>query len=238
MTQYQLPLAVLLIATSSPLRAMTVLAPTEDAMTSAFFQGTDLVRGYAGDNRPTFRVSSNNAFGTGPETVYLAFDGSDFTSRTEPVTQAILSISSADGNFGANAGPGNPFQVSAHGVDANPFTSIIDDTNSSGTIQWLDFFNNNILTASDTVAVDSFGLINFDVTSLVNDWISGSNSEFAIALTGKDDVQSGNGFLHGFLNNNENPGATFLTLNPVPEPSSALLSILALSLGVLRRSRA
>jgi len=215
------------------------IAPTEDVMTSAFFQGADLVRGYVGENRPTFRVSSNNDFDRGPETIYLLFGESDFASFTNPVPNASLSLTSVTGNFGADASATSPFIVSAHAVDANPFTSIIDDTNPTGTIAWDDFFDNNILAASPEVlsVINGFGVFEFDVTNIVNDWISGSNQEFVIALTGKNDVQVGDGFLHGFSNNTELPGSTFLTVSAVPEPSSAALLTLLLPLWITRRRR-
>ena len=101
----------------------------------------------------------------------------------------------------------------------------------------MDFFNNNILPADAAAltTIDGFGTFTFDVTSLVNDWISGSNTFHFIALTGNNDPGTTD-FLHGFLNNSENPGATTLTV--VPEPTT--LSFLGLSaIGVLawRRKR-
>lgn len=59
----------------------------EDVMTSPFFRGTDKVRGYAADNRPTLRVSNHNTNGmTGGETIYLSFnyDFSSFAPRSTP----------------------------------------------------------------------------------------------------------------------------------------------------------
>jgi hypothetical protein len=162
----------------------------EDVMTSAFFTGDDLVRGFNGD-----------------------------------------------------ATPENPFTVSAHGVNANPITSIIDNTNPNGTIDWLSFYRNNILPsdpAASTV-VNGFGTFTFDVTALVNSWVDGTNPVHAIALTGKNDT-SGNDFLHGFRNNNNNAPGTpdgFSVSNvTVPEPTTAgLLAIGLVGLGVRRRAR-
>ncbi len=235
-------LAVCLLSTFSlipNLASAQTFAPTEDVMTSAFFQGTDLVRGYAGDNRPTFRVSSNDAFGFGPEQIYVQFNPTDFTLFNNAVANASLSMTSVTGMFGADASAAGPFLVSAHAVNANPFSSIIDDTNPTGTIAWDDFFDNNILPAGPQAStlIDGFGTFEFDVTDIVNDWINGSNQEFVIALTGKNDVQVGDGFLHGFSNNTENPGATFLTVSAVPEPNSAVLLGLTLASGIARRRR-
>jgi len=226
-------------------RAATIISPTEDVMTSGFFFSPNFVRGYVGENdRPTFRVSTTGAFGvSGAETIYIAFDAADFAPFTAPVASAVLSVQSVDGGFGANAGPGDPFTVSAHGVSADPLTSITDDTNPSGPTNWLDFFNNDILPANRAAqtVVDRFGTVTFDVTSLVNDWLIGANSVFTVALTGKDD-RSGADFLHGFANNSNasaNEGFTFLTVNQVPEPAgiTAFLGLLSIVSAMRRRNQ-
>ena len=121
------------------LQAAVILQPNEDVMTSAFFFPPDSVRGYPGDTRPVFRVSTDNAFGVGPETIYLSFDSvfnpGDYTG---PVDSAMLSMESVDGVFGANADALNPFIVSAQGVNLNPLTSITDDTNLGGPlVHWI-----------------------------------------------------------------------------------------------------
>ncbi len=231
--------ALFVVLAVEPARA-AIIAPDEDVMTSAFFSGSDLVRGYAGDNRPVFRASSDNAFGVGPETIYVDFSSEDFTAFAGPVT-AILTMQSVDGGFGANAGPGNPFTVSAHGVNANPFTSITDDTNPGGPVSWSDFFANNILDADPAAltVVDAIDVaVTVDVSALVNDWASGAVADQVIALTGKNDFSPPPGFLHGFLNNTETPGSTFLTVTPIPEPSTGLLLLGGLTLlGRRRRVR-
>lgn len=212
-------------------------AVDEDVMTSAFFGGEDKVRGYAGDARPTFRVATDEAFGVGPETIYLDFSSIDLSVYTGPIT-ATLTMQSKDGEFGANAGAGNPFTVSAQGVNANPLTSITDDTNPGGAIGWFDFFSNNILAADAAAltAIDGFGSFTFDVTALVSDWISGANTLQFVAMTGNNDT-SGNDFLHGFANNTEAPGSTYLTVSAVPVPAAVWLfgsGLLGL-VGVARR---
>lgn len=219
--------------------AQAVVIPVqEDVMTSAFFQGTNLVRGYAGDNRNVHRVATDNAFGLGPETVYLTFDPAQFSGLSSPVASAILTMESAAGGFGGDATSGNPFTVSAHAVNTDPLAAITDDTNPGGPTDWLTFFNNNILPADPAALtdVDSFGPITFDVTSVVNDWISGANTVLALAMTGKNDT-SGNDFLHGFLNNTENPGSTFLTVTEVPEPTTMALMAITATVLLVRRQR-
>jgi hypothetical protein len=76
----------------------------------------------------------------------------------------------------------------------------------------LTFLDAQIHTADPAArtAVEGFGPIEFDVSAIVNDWITGANDVLAIALTGLNDA-SGNEFLHGFLNDSENPGSSFLT---------------------------
>ncbi|MEM6333829.1 MAG: PEP-CTERM sorting domain-containing protein [Planctomycetota bacterium] len=225
-------LSVCALAATPAAHATVIVNPTEDVMTSAFFFPPNFVRGYAGDNRNVHRVASDNAFGVGPETVYIQFDSADFAGLSA-LPEATLSLTSFPGGFSADASSGNPFLVSAHAVNLDPFTEIIDDT-TAGSVGFVDFFNNNILAADPAAitSVDSFGIVEFDVTSIVNDWIAGNNSIFVIALTGKNDPGTTD-FLHGFLNNTENPGATFLT---IPEPASAML-ITAVGLAGLTRRR-
>jgi hypothetical protein len=223
---------VALVGVAGSAQAATI-APTEDVMTSSFFTSGNYVRGYAGESRPTFRVSSHEPTGlVGAETIYLKFSPSDFASYTSPVTSAILTMTSVAGGFGFDASASSPFTVSAHGVDADPFTSITDDTNPGGSISWLDFYGNNILSASvaASTVVNGLGQFSFDVTSVVNSWVAGSNTQFYLALTGKNDA-SGNTFLHGFKNNNDTVdslGSTFLTVTAVPEPAALALCALGL----------
>jgi hypothetical protein len=209
----------------------------EDVMTSPFFTGTNLVRGYAGDGRAVHRVSSSNPFGlTGAETLYLDFSAVDLSAYSGPVT-ATLTVTSASGGFGADADAANPFLVSAHAVDADPLSTIADDTNPSGTESWSAFFDNHVLAASTEArtSVDGFGLVSFDVSSIVNDWISGSNSIQFLALTGLYDT-SGTDFLHGFVNNSEAPGSTYLSVSAVPVPAAVWLMLSALG-GLLGMQR-
>ena len=210
--------------------ATTIFAPSGSVMTSSFFQGANTVRGYAGDNRPVFRVSTDQPFESpGAETIYLTFD--DIFSTFSGPVKAVLTMQSVSGGFDADASAANPFTVSAHEVNANPLTSIIDDTNPAGTISWVNFYSDNIL-AADSAAhtvVNGFGTYNFDVSAAVNNWITGANTHHALALTGKNDL-SGQDFLHGFSNSTEVPGATFLTISPVPEPGEWAMLLAGLGL--------
>lgn len=239
MNTFRLPALALTLVSLSFSAHAEVIAPSETVMTSAFFIGANTVRGYAADNRPVLRVSTAQPFGlTGAETIYLTF-GADFSAYSGPVT-ATLTLQSVAGGQGADASAERPFTVSAHGVSANPLTTIIDDTNPAGTVSWLSFYNNNIL-AADAAArttVTGFGAVSFDVSALVNSWISGASSVQAIALTGKND-SSGLEFLHGFLNNANAPGSTFLTVTAVPEPGTyALMGLGLFAVGAAARRKA
>ena len=111
-----------------------VFSPDEDIMTSSFFFPPNSVRGHAGEGRDVFRVSNNDAFGlTGAETIYLSFQSADLSFCANPIEKAILTMTSVDGGFSANASGGNPFPVSAHALDTHPITTITDDTNPGGT---------------------------------------------------------------------------------------------------------
>lgn len=110
-------------------------------------------------------------------------------------------------------------------------------------MSWLDFYNNEIETADAAAltTINSFGPVTFDVSGIVNDWITGTNTFFTIALTGLNDT-SGNEFLHGFLNNSETFGSTYLDVNnsvsAVPIPAAIWLfgSALMGFVGVRRRA--
>ena len=203
--------------------ASMIISPKNSVMTSGFFQGVDQVRGYDGDSRLILRVSSPEPFGLGqPEGIYFDFTSFDPTSFRNPVSSAAFSVTSVSGGFNADADLENPFLVSAHGLSANPLLAIVDDTNPSGMMSAVEFESTHILNVVSSASVDSFGLVTFDVTDLINDWIDEKNSNYFIALTGREDG-SGSDFLHGFSNNSEVPGATFLRVEQIPEPSALIL---------------
>lgn len=203
--------------------ASVVISPKNSVMTSGFFQGVDQVRGYDGDSRLILRVSSPEPFGLGqPEGIYFDFTSFDPTSFRNPVSSAAFSVTSVSGGFNADADLENPFLVSAHGLSANPLLAIADDTNPDGMMSAVEFESTHILNVISSASVDSFGLVTFDVTDLINDWIDQKNSNYFIALTGREDG-SGSDFLHGFSNNSEVPGATFLRVVQIPEPSALIL---------------
>lgn len=230
--------ALLLSSLPMVASATTVIPVDTSVMTSSFFQGTNRVRGYPEDNRRVLRASNDGAGGLAfGETIYLGFTAFDFTTLSGQV-QATLTMQSVAGGFSLDASASSPFLVSIHAVSANPFTQITDDTNPAGPISWSSFYSNNILPSvpAARTLVSGFGAVSFDVSSVVNDWRSGSNNIYALAVTGLDDTSSAD-FLHGFLNDSETLGSTFLTVTAVPEPSAVVLMMLGGTVLVVARRR-
>ena len=234
-------LALITIA-SSLFAQQTTIPVSEDVMTSAFFQGDNRVRGYANETplRDAHRVASNLAFGSGPETVYMTFDYDFPGSFDAPVANATLHVTSVLGGFDAEGSADNPFQMAVSAVAENPLTAITDDSNPNGTIAWDDFFADSILEPNPNAitTVTGVGELQFDVTSLVNQWIDESNSIYAVALHGKADSLSDGNVLHGIANNSATAEVShFLTVS-IPEPNSTYLGLVASIAGLaIIRSR-
>lgn len=243
-----LSMPALLVACVHPSSAAAevVIAPTEDVFTSGFFfpPGTpNAVQGFDSDVplRNLLRVSSPAPFGIqNPEVIYLQFNPASFSSLGGSIRSARLTMTSVDGGFSANASATMPFLVSAHGVNSDPLSIILDDDNAGGFLTSFEYFQTQILAAplqSRTVidAIDQ--TFEFDVTSIVNSWLDGSNPNFYLAMTGSNDL-SGTDFLHGFSNNSFTPGSTFLTVTAIPEPSGLGGLLVATSIIWARRRRA
>lgn len=230
--------AVALPAVSATAATYTV---DQDVMTSPFYFGTDKVRGYDADNRPSHYVTADNPYGFGaPATIYLDFSSIDFSSFAGQEVKAMLSMESVKYSSYASGTADSPFKVSVHGVDANPFTSITDNTNPSGPVSWQGFYNTKIK-AADSKAVTAVDCINctvtFDVSALVNSWINGNDSLQYAAVTAATENPNSPIF-HGFLNNSEAPGSTQLSVSAVPVPAAVWLFGSALAALVGIRSKA
>ena len=229
---------VVVLTVASSLQAQIVIPVAEDVMASGFFQGENLIRGYADESpiREAHRVSSNEAFGVGRETVYMTFEY-DFASLGQ-VQSATLHVASVDGGFGAEGSSENPFGMAVSAVSENPLTAITDDTTPGGTIAWDDFFANNILDPAPEAitTVTGIGELQFDVTSLVSSWADGSNDIFALALHGKADTLSNGEILHGIANNSFTADTSHFLTVVVPEPSSFSLVTISF-LGLLAMPR-
>ena len=220
--------SVLAAATfAAPLVAGTTVFTDRDYMTSGFFSMDPAVRG-DNDGRTVNRVSTTQPFGVFQENTYLEFNDFDWSSLGGPVTSAVFRIEAVSGGFGADSDSENPFDVSLHSVSQDPWTTI-DPSLFSGAGSYQEFVTNELTTSSvvSTTSVAGEGVYEWDITSLVNDWIANGDANFAqtIALSGILDT-SGNSFLQGFVKST-NPGLTGAdTIGQifiVPAPSGMLV---------------
>ena len=211
-----------------------------DYMTSGFFSMDPLVRG-DNDGRQVNRVSTVSPFGTFQENTYLEFDDYNWSSFSGPVDQAVFRIGVIAGGFGADSGSENPFDISVHSMTANPWTAINHHA-TSGAGFYQDFVSSEITSSSviSTTTVAGAGVYDWDITSLVNEWIANgdTNFSFTLALSGILD-ESGGTFLQGLVNST-NPlltgEETIGQIVIVPAPASGLL-LGVFGLAAVRRRR-
>ncbi|MBO6739481.1 MAG: DNRLRE domain-containing protein [Phycisphaerales bacterium] len=185
----------------TPLLAGTTVYTDRDYMTSGFFSMDPAVRG-DNDGREINRVSSIQPFGVFDENTYLEFNDYDWSTLGGPVDSAVFRIEVVSGGFGADSSEENPFDISLHSLSQDPWTTI-DPTLFSGPASYQGFAADQINSASviSTTSVGGAGIYEWDITSLVNDWIANGDANFAqtIALSGILDA-SGGTFLQGLVN--------------------------------------
>ena len=207
--------------------ADTTIYTDRDYMTSGFFSMDPFVRG-DNDGRATNRVSSSNPFGVHNENTFLEFDDYDWSSFEGPVDSATFRIEVISGGFGADSAADNPFDISVHSLNNNPWTTI-DHMLPSGAGSYQEFVASEITSSSvvSTTTVAGVGVYEWDMTSLVNEWIANgdTNYAFTIALSGIMDT-SGSTFLQGLVNSSA-PGLTgeetIGQITVVPTPSGLAL---------------
>jgi hypothetical protein len=227
-------------AVSTPLIAETTVLTDRDYMTSGFFSMDPAVRG-DNDGRAVNRVSSIQPFGVFQENTYLEFNDNDWSAFGGPVDSAIFRIEVVSGGFGADSDSETPFDISVHSVTQDPWTTI-DPSLFTGVGSYQDFVNNELTSGSvvSTTTVAGNGVYEWDITALVNDWITNGDANFAqtIALSGILDT-SGGTFLQGLVNST-NPGLTGAeTLGQiviVPAPAG-MISFAAFGIIATRRRR-
>ncbi|MEO1533982.1 MAG: hypothetical protein AAFS11_00285 [Planctomycetota bacterium] len=214
------------------LGASTVLAqPSEilvaqDYMSSGFFQ-SDFLRGEdVGSTRTTNRVTSPEIFGVTGETAYFAFDF-DPSAFSGPVPQATFRVENASTGFFPDVDAANPAEISLHSLTAAPL-AVIDQNLPSGPGSWVDFRDAQITTSSivSTTTVDGFGVFEWDITGLVNDWIANGNANFAYTLGSSALLDPEGGAAVAFVNSSASDladGAVTARITIVPAPASALL---------------
>ncbi|MEM7754090.1 MAG: hypothetical protein AAF297_00475 [Planctomycetota bacterium] len=154
----------------------------QDYMTSGFFQ-SNFVRGQEpGSTRASNRATSETIFGVTGETAYFSFDF-DPSLFSGAVPKATFVVESVSTGFFTDPSPGNPTEVSIHSLTADPLASI-DINAPSGPGSWIDFRDSQITTSSivTTTSVDGLGVFEWDITSLVNEWIANGDSNFAYTI--------------------------------------------------------
>lgn len=234
--------ALTLLCGALPASADTIIPVEHDFFTTAWAFGAPFVRD-AG--RSTIGVSTPNPFLTGggsenafEETTYFTFDfdPNDFSGA---VPSAILMVETFYRPFGTIPSETDPFAISAHRVLDDP-TSIDPDL-PSGPGSYLDFKNDMIAGAEDTIAITGEGIYEWDITALVNEWIlnTDTNFDYSIAMTGRignpADTDS-SGFFHAFANAGEGSGGLPAQIFIVPTPSAFALFACG-SLVAMRRRR-
>lgn len=228
------------MAFTTPVLAGTTVTTDRDYMTSGFFSLDPLVRG-DDDGREINRVSSNQPFGTFNENTYLEFNDFDWSSLGGSVDSAVFQIEVVSGGFGADSDSENPFSISAHALAQDPWTTI-DHHATSGTGFYQNYVNQYITedTVVSTTSVAGAGVYEWDITSLVNDWIVNGDANFAqtIALSGIRDT-SGGTFLQGIVNStnpNLTGSETIGQIVVVPAPAGSLM-IALFGVHAIRRRR-
>lgn len=226
-TATKIVIPAIMIASGIAHASATTIVTDRDYMTSGFFSMDPLVRG-DNDGRQVNRVSTPSPFGTYQENTYLEFNDNDWSSFAGPVDQAVFRIGVIAGGFGADSNSENPFDISVHSLASDPWTTI-DHHATSGAGFYQDFVNTEITTGSviSTTTVAGEGVYDWDITTLVNEWIANgdTNQAFTIALSGILD-DSGASFLQGLVNST-NPlltgEETIGQIVIVPAPASGLL---------------
>lgn len=223
--------------------AATLTIPaTQAGFSSGFFFGAPALRGNESSSGVgVLGVSafpygpSSAATGLAPEVTFFGFDPAAFTSlavadvisvRLEATTvlrEFMLPVPAAD----------NPVGIAARGVTQDPFTFIT--TGAQRNV----FYNTHLQPpgALSSTTITGAGDYAWDVTSLVQSWLSTPGALTTIALTGDPNGD----FLHGFRNPralDPPPGIpTRLVIETIPEPGAAVLSAMAMILFSSRRKR-
>jgi len=180
----RIAVSVLVAGTVASLAAAqpTEILVQQDYMSSGFFQ-SDYLRGEeTGSNRATNRATSTEIFGVTGETAYFAF-GFDPLAFNGPVAQALFRVENVSTGFFPDVAPTNPAEISLHSLTADPL-AVVDQDLAAGDGSWLDFRDTQITTASilSTTTVDGFGVFEWDITDLVNEWIANGDSNFAYTI--------------------------------------------------------
>lgn len=180
----QTPCAMLVCvgAVISPALGTTEIPVKQDYMSSGFFQ-SDFLRGEdSPSSRATNRVTSPVIFGVTGESTYFSFDFNP-SAFSEAVPKAVLRVETVATGFFPDVSPSNPAEISVHSLSADPLLEV-DQSLPSGPGSWIEFRDQEVTTSSivSTTTVDGFGVFDWDITSLVNEWILNGDSNFAYTI--------------------------------------------------------
>jgi len=167
------------LANDPALAGLTEIPVSQDYMSSGFFQSNYLRGEEASSSRSSNRTTSPTIVGITGETAYFAFDF-DPSAFSEEVSSAVFRVESVSTGFFGDPSESNPAKVSLHSLTSDPLSSVDQDL-ASGPGSWLDFRDSQIIADSvvSTSSVDGLGIFEWDITSLVNEWILNGNTNYA-----------------------------------------------------------
>ena len=207
-----------------------------DYMTSGFFQ-SNFVRGDdAGSSRAVNRATSPSIFGVQGETTYFDFDFNP-SNFAGPVAEAVFRVEVVANGFFGDPSAGNPADISIHSLTADPLASIDDNVQQS----FIDFRESQITTSSivSTTTVDGLGVFEWDITSLVNEWIANGDANFTYSIGTGALLDPDAGTAIGFVNSSW-AGLTDEVVGQiviVPTPGGAAIGLTAIGITASRRRR-
>ncbi|MEM1011808.1 MAG: hypothetical protein AAGI46_06260 [Planctomycetota bacterium] len=226
------------LALAVPATAQVVtLDVDQDYMSSGFFFGPDFLRGQEDNStRATNRATSNPVFGVNGETAYFSFDF-DPSAFSGPVQSAVFRSTTVAPGFGLpEASVGDPAVISLHSLTADPLATV--DLADASTV--FAFRDAQITTSSivATESITSLGLVEFDVTGLINTWIADAGATFDFTIGSSallDQTEAAVAFVNssftGLLPTDVAPQLVIT----VPEPATASLVAVAGLIGLRRR---
>jgi hypothetical protein len=228
----------------------TTFTTANDFFTTPWAFGAPYVRGINDTpTRSSIGVSTPNPFlfgnattSSAEETTYFQF-AFDPGSITGPVTKAVLQANMVPRQNSEPAiSPTSPISISAHRVNADPM-ALINPSLPSGDGSFVASKNDHVAAAEDTISVGGAGVFEWDVTSLVMDWITNgeSNFDYTIAMTarvGNNADTEETGLFHAFVNKEFNAAQAATLVVMVPEPAASAAIAGSLVLAASRRGRA